>query len=133
MTLTRLRTAHAKAELAAPCPSCWALFQEGRIDRRDMLTLRGGALDALSVRSAQKICRRCEQMETIMRLAGFGEDLALAPAITDWQEAIRLPGTGRWGSCGGYPMGGLDEWIAYCRRRDAAIPFYQEGQDNEDE
>ena len=128
MTYLRLCALHKKADLPPPCPSCFSLWQESILDEvQDILPLRGGALDALSRTSRLKICRRCQAMETFMGMAGIDEALAFAPAFQDWAEAIRLPGVieGGWGASH-YPTGGLEDWLAYCRKRDAAIKFYRE-------
>jgi len=89
-----------------------------------ILPLRGGAIDALSSRKPQKICKRCEKVEGLMRYMEWEIDLALAPAYQDWAEAIRLPEGVLWGQTR-YPTGGWDAWVDYQTRCETLIPeFY---------
>jgi hypothetical protein len=74
-----------------PCPSCLDARREFMREEA-VQPLRGGARDALSYRSPQKICQDCQAAENMMKIVHLTWEQARVAVANDRQESLRLPG-----------------------------------------
>lgn len=99
------------AGLSIPCPHCMIkhhkFIQEGQV----MFLDKNNALNSVSRRNGEHICRMCGKIEMLADYTGLSdEDHAWAAVYQDWQEAIRLPPGIFWGATN-WPTGGMQDWF----------------------
>ncbi len=68
------------------------------------------AINPISRRNGEYICRMCGKIEMLADYVGMDDDIAWAVVYQDWQEAIRLPPGMDWG-VSKWPTGGMQKWF----------------------